>query len=117
MATVLKSRHLDDIFAHHTYAGADANLLNWAKECPSLVHSDFRVVLVCEEQTRLARLNSRGIKDERDCMVVSPGSRLDFMQQYFRGQPNVLEIDTKRLNLEETAQTIMYHLQKLRGEV
>lgn len=111
--TVVKSRFIDDVLAHHAHLGVQ-NVAEIARLLPIVV-PDFKALLTLQNETvRRQRIISRGVFDEKDLEIRQEGSRLDFFEKYllkyisdFSSKEKPIVIDTGTIGAEDVASQIV----------
>jgi thymidylate kinase len=113
--TVVKSRYIDDVLAHHTQLG-----VKHAKEIADLfpiIQPDLRVILTTDEAARRERIFTRDELDSNDEDVRQAGSRLDFFEHYLLDNAEdlikigkAIKIDTTNIDPEQVADKVIDHL-------
>lgn len=113
--SIVKSRYLDDVLAHHAHLGV-TDVEKIAAQFP-IVQPDLKVILVTDEEVRRQRIDFRGIGDERDAEVKTLGSRAQYFEDYLLEQNaellrlgKALLIDTSDLSPREVGQEVMSHV-------
>ena len=113
--SVVKSRYIDDVLAHHAQLGVD-NASVIAQLFP-ILQPNLRVILTTREESRRTRIINRGELDIKDKEERKLGSRLDFFENYLlttsdqlsiSGQ--VIKIDTTFHSPQKVVQHIIDHL-------
>lgn len=119
--SVVKSRYLDDVLAHHAHLGV-LNGEQIAALFP-IVQPDLKVILTVNEDLRRERLKARGEKDWKDRELRESGSRLDFFENYLLEKSQelinigkALRIDTSQLQVSEVVERIVSQLLELRED-
>ncbi len=115
--TVIKSRYLDDVVAHHLHLGVkDAEAIT---RLFPFFQPDLRIVLTLSEDERRRRILERGELDKKDEEVRRVGSRLDFFERYLLkvasqySPERALLLDSGCLNPKEIALSIFNKLDKI----
>lgn len=113
--SVVKSRYIDDVLAHHAELRVP-NTREITKLFP-IVQPDLRVILTLDEELRRERITKRGKSNAKDKEVRSPGSRLDFFENYLLtinseliSIGKAIRIDTTHLDPQQVAEQIISHL-------
>ncbi len=110
--TVIKSRYLLDVAAHHSHLGAK-NVEQIISLFPFFAPS-LQVILLCDELTRQSRIAARGEKNEKDLIKKEPGTRADYFEKYLLEHAQnthvfsqVKRIDTTNSTPTEVAEQIV----------
>ncbi|GEM_PF-1852260 len=113
--TVVKSRYLDDVIAHHAHLGVP-NGEAIARLLP-IVQPDLKVILTATEWIRQQRLENRGRSDLKDEEVRYPGSRLDFFENYLVDHAHhlisighALKLDVSEISPQDVGQRVIENL-------
>lgn len=113
--SVVKSRYIDDVLAHHAQLGVK-NTEEIAALFP-IIQPGLRVILTLDETTRRERIRIRGEVDEKDKEIRTLGSRLDSFENYLIANSENLQvlgkairIDTAALDPQQVSQIILDHI-------
>ena len=114
--TLARDRWVIDVMADHAFAGKpmrDGEVSLGAN--PELLLPNLSVILVCRENERMRRINSRGNPSKEDLIPNMPGSRAYFFQEYLLNNiaeysRNSMVIDTTDITPEDTTGMIMRKL-------
>lgn len=113
--SVIKSRYLDDVLAHHAYLGVEDT--QGVSNAFPIKRPDLKILLTLNEEERKRRIITRGIFDQKDKDVRDGKSRLDFFEDYLlkiMGENEhslaAMNVDTLNLTPQQIASLVIENL-------
>ncbi|MBI4592094.1 AAA family ATPase [Candidatus Uhrbacteria bacterium] len=104
---VIADRWFPSVLAHHEARGVDTQVLNLDRL--PLIAPDHLFLLTAQESVRRARLEARGILDEKDRRVREPGSELARIETVFK-RVIPTQVDTTLLSADTLLTHILAHM-------
>lgn len=92
--TTVKDRWVIDVLADETHKGAVVP----GRIFPSILRPDLAVLLICDEEERMARVTSRPDATEDDLIPCVPGERAHYFQSYLMDYLPASAADSMRLD-------------------
>lgn len=95
----VKDRWVVDVLADETHKGVVAPKMIF----PSILMPDIAVLLVCDEDERMARVTARPDASEDDLIPCAPGQRAYYFQNYLLDHIAASAVDSIQLDSTETS--------------